>query len=177
MSEILHQLGIDWKLLASQVVNFLVLLTVLTVVVYRPLLKLIKERRKKIEFGLQGAAEAEKRLIEIDHLKIEALAKADQQAYAKISAAETTAKTAGAKIISDAQTKAVAALAQAAITAKQLETAEMANLVKNSSALIRQAIAKAVNQNPQTIDEVLISEATKTLTEKISWNTCLAILL
>lgn len=168
MSEILHQLGIDWKLLASQAANFLVLLVILNFVVYRPLLKLIKERKKKIEQGLQGAAEAEKRLIAIDRMKEERLAEADKQAYAKVSAAENVAKQEAAKIMASAQDKAVATLAQAVETTKQLEASEMDRLMKNSSGLIREAIAKATNQNPESIDNVLVSEAAKMLAQKIS---------
>ncbi len=168
MSEILHQLGIDWKLLASQAVNFLVLLMILTIVVYRPLLKLIKERRKKIEEGLQGAAEAEKRLVAIDRLKEERLAEADKTAYAKVEAAEHVAKQEAAKIMANAQEKALAAMAQAVETAKQLEAAEMNRLKKQSGELIREAIAKAVNQKPESIDSALIDEAAGALTQKLS---------
>lgn len=168
MYQALHQLGIDWKLLASQGANFLVLLVALTFLVYRPVIKVLNERRKKIEFGLQSAAEAEKRLRSIDELRQTAAREASDQAYAKVAAAENTAKQAAIKITSEAQEKALAILTQAGETTKQLEASEMARLIKNSSGLIRAAIAKATNQNPESIDEALIKEASQTLAQKLS---------
>ena len=66
MGVLLEQLGINWKLLVSQGVNFFILLTVLALLVYRPLLKTMEERKKKIELGLRGAEEVESRLKAID---------------------------------------------------------------------------------------------------------------
>ena len=59
MAELLSQLGIDGKLLLSQGVNFGIVLAVLTYFIYKPLVKILNERKTKIEFGLKGAAEAE----------------------------------------------------------------------------------------------------------------------
>ena len=52
MQELFHSLGIDWKLLLAQGTNFLVVLIVLTFVLWKPLIRVLNERRKKIEAGL-----------------------------------------------------------------------------------------------------------------------------
>ena len=39
MSQLFSQLGIDWHLLLSQAVNFLILLVILRLVAYKPILK------------------------------------------------------------------------------------------------------------------------------------------
>ena len=52
-NELLFQLGINWKLFLSQAVNFFILLGVLTFFVYKPLIKVIKERNQKISEGLK----------------------------------------------------------------------------------------------------------------------------
>ena len=64
MSEFISQLGIDWKLLLSQSVNFLLLLTALRIFAYKPIVKLMKDRQAKIEEGLAKADEADRRLDE-----------------------------------------------------------------------------------------------------------------
>ena len=51
MSELLSQLGIDPKLLLSQGVNFGLVIIILTFLVYKPLVKILNERKQKIEFG------------------------------------------------------------------------------------------------------------------------------
>lgn len=170
MSEILHQLGIDWKLLASQAVNFLVLLVALNYLVYQPLLKIMRERRKKIEFGLQGAAEAEKRLAEIDSLKQERLALADKQAVAIINQAEGTAKESAAEIMTQAEIKANRTLEQALAEMVKREAEEMNRLAKEGAGLIREALAKAVMANPDQIDELLVNQAAGIMAKEIkSW--------
>lgn len=54
----LARLGVDWRLLVAQLVNFGVVLFVMWKWVYRPLLKVMDERAKKIEQGLKDAAAA-----------------------------------------------------------------------------------------------------------------------
>ena len=49
MSELFSKLGIDWKLLIAQIINFLVLLFVLYKFAYRPILSMLEKRTKKIE--------------------------------------------------------------------------------------------------------------------------------
>ena len=168
MSEILHQLGIDWKLLASQAVNFLVLLTALTYLVYRPLLKVLRERRQKIEFGLQGAAEAEKRLTEIDALRQERLVKADTEALAIVTKAEGTAKASAADILAKADEKATHTINQAATIIAGREKEEMDRLAKEAAGLMRQALAKAVAKNPDQIDDALVNEAAMIMAKNIT---------
>lgn len=74
--EILQQFGINPMLLAAQVVNFLILLFILKKFLYKPLLKVLDERRKKIEDSLKSAEEIEKRLQEtnetVDKMMIKA---------------------------------------------------------------------------------------------------------
>lgn len=60
------QLGIDWRLLLSQAANFALLLIVLSIFVYKPLLKLMHDRQNKINEGLVKAKAADERLHEID---------------------------------------------------------------------------------------------------------------
>ena len=60
MNELFSKLGIDWRLLLAQMINFGILVFVLTKFLYRPMLKLLDERRQKIAEGLAQAEEAAK---------------------------------------------------------------------------------------------------------------------
>ena len=51
MNAFISQFGLDWKLFLSQLVNFILILIILTIFVYKPVLKIIKERNKKIKEG------------------------------------------------------------------------------------------------------------------------------
>ena len=78
--EILNQFGVQPILLAAQVVNFLILLFILKKFLYKPLLRVLDERRKKIEDSLKNAEEIEKRLLQIEQDRDKILAKATEEA-------------------------------------------------------------------------------------------------
>jgi len=73
--EIFNQFGINPLLLLAQVVNFAVLLFILKRFLYKPILKVLEERKKRIEESLKNAEEIEKRLVETAELEEEILAK------------------------------------------------------------------------------------------------------
>lgn len=60
--ELLTNLGIDWRLLIAQLINFAILLAVLYKFLYKPVLKLLHERTVRIEQGLKNAQEVEIKL-------------------------------------------------------------------------------------------------------------------
>lgn len=60
--EALKSLGIDWKLLIAQAVNFLILLIILSKLLYKPIINLLDERKNKIEKGLADAEKSRKHL-------------------------------------------------------------------------------------------------------------------
>ena len=64
MQELIHNLGLDWKLFLAQAFNFLVVLVVLRLTVYKPLLGFLAQRRTKIEEGIMKSEEADRRLHE-----------------------------------------------------------------------------------------------------------------
>lgn len=166
MSALLTQLGVNWKLLLAQGVNFLILLAVLTIFVYRPLVKLLEERRRKIELGLKGAEEIEGRLREVEKIKVEKLAAADKSATEIIGIAEKDGRKRFQEILTDAQKKAEGVLKEAAIVAEHKETEELERLGKQANALIKEAIVKTVELDPAQVDEKLISRAFTMVKEK-----------
>jgi len=55
MSELFSAFGVNWKLLLIQAVNFGLLLAALTYFLYKPILKIIDERREKVAEGVRTA--------------------------------------------------------------------------------------------------------------------------
>lgn len=60
--EILNDFGIDKYLLVAQIINFLIIAYILKRFAYKPILKLLSDRKQAIEQGLQQAEEARKLL-------------------------------------------------------------------------------------------------------------------
>lgn len=101
--DILNQFGVQPVLLAAQVVNFLILLFILKKFLYKPLLKVLDERKKRIEASLKNAEEIERRLAETEAQAEKILARAlaegqkilDQTNEAAAQIMEEANKTAG----------------------------------------------------------------------------------
>jgi len=159
MIELFSQLGIDWKILIAQSVNFFIVLLALNFLVYKPLISMMNERRKKIEFGLKGAEEAEKRLKEIDVIKKEKISEAEKKAFEIVDLAGAEAKKAVANIHSEAETKAEQILAEAKRTAEHRASQELLELNKKARELVKEAIVRTVELSPDKIDESLIDKA------------------
>lgn len=77
--EILKQFGIQPILLAAQAVNFLILLFILKKFLYKPVLKVLEDRKKKIEDSLKNAEAIEKRLQEVEVQVDKMIAKAAEE--------------------------------------------------------------------------------------------------
>ena len=159
MDKLLSELGINWKLLFTQAVNFSVLLTVLTFVVYRPLMKLMEDRRKRIEFGLRGADEAEQKLAEIENLKETALAEAEKSGIELVRKAEKSAQKKEKELVTLASQKAEGIIKEANLVAESQKQKGLTELSKEAVNIIRDALIKTVELEPKEIDNRLINKA------------------
>jgi len=91
-----------------QVVNFGVILFLLNKILYKPVLKLLDDRAKKINDGMYLAEKNIKEAGETEKLKKAELAKARKEASAIIVLAEKDAKSVADSIIREARAKAKA---------------------------------------------------------------------
>lgn len=66
MNELINALGLDWKMLIAQLVNFAILVAVLYFFAYKPILKMLNKRSEKIEKSVKKADEVEKLLTKTD---------------------------------------------------------------------------------------------------------------
>ena len=69
--ELLHKLGIDWRLLIAQLINFSVLLFVLYKFLYHPILNILEKRRKQIEENDIRTKSLEEKLTQVTALYYE----------------------------------------------------------------------------------------------------------
>jgi len=60
--EIFEALGINWKILLGQVINFLLVLYLLKRFALKPFLKILGERKERIEGGVKNAENAERKI-------------------------------------------------------------------------------------------------------------------
>lgn len=121
MEEVLHAFGIDWRLIVIQIFNFTILMAALWYFLYTPILKVIDERKKKIETGIKDAEEAAKKKDEAEEEKRKTLSLADVEAKEVVARSVAYGKEKEAKLVSDAELKAEALIASAKKNAAELE--------------------------------------------------------
>lgn len=102
--EILSDFGVKPILLIAQIVNFVILLWILKRFLYKPLLKVLEERKIKIADSLKNAEEIEARLQKIGEDREKELTKAAKEAQEIIDEAAKNAQG----LIAEAHSKAAA---------------------------------------------------------------------
>ncbi|OGL68569.1 ATP synthase F0 subunit B [Candidatus Uhrbacteria bacterium RIFCSPLOWO2_01_FULL_47_24] len=104
--ELFTNLGIDWRLLIAQLVNFTILLAVLYKFLYKPVLKLLHDRSQKIEQGIKNAENVEVRLKEVAALYETKTREARAEAAKILEATKKEADTMKAELAVQAQKEA-----------------------------------------------------------------------
>ncbi|MFH0776688.1 MAG: F0F1 ATP synthase subunit B [Patescibacteria group bacterium] len=103
--EILSSLGIDPAVMLAQAVNFFILLALLTYLVYKPVLKLLDDRKEQAKKADEHAQLVEDKLARAEELTQKELHKAQQKASEIIAAAKESASAQSEEIVSNAKAK------------------------------------------------------------------------
>ena len=100
--EIIRNFGIQPVLLLAQIVNFLIILFLLQKFFYKPIVKLLKDRKRRIEESLKNADLIEEKLKKTQEQSAQILAEAQKNSQALIASAKGESE----KIISQANHEA-----------------------------------------------------------------------
>ena len=168
MERLFFSLGIDWKLLISQGVNFLILLALLTFFVWRPLLELLASRRRKIELGVEAGEIARQKLAELDELKKKSLARSEREAEEIIKDAEREARDRAEGILTQARARGEAALSETRLLAEREKAEALSALRGEARHLIKKALVRMVELDPKAIDAKLVAKAAEGLAGEIN---------
>jgi F-type H+-transporting ATPase subunit b len=119
MSALFAAFGISWKLLLIQAVNFGVLLVVLSYLLYKPILRIIDERREKIAEGVRTAEAAAQRLADAKEESNTLVGGAAREAENLVAAARARADEKGGEIVRAAEMRADGVLKDAEAKAEE----------------------------------------------------------
>ncbi|MEK7664381.1 MAG: hypothetical protein AAB340_03025 [Patescibacteria group bacterium] len=156
---LIGQLGINWKLLLSQAVNFFILLLILRAFVYKPLLAVIKKRNEKIREGLEKAQIADVRLKEIDNIGKNKIREAEQQSILMIENAKQNTKIIEQTLSRKAEMRHEELMGQLEHQ-YQLEKEEIREeVIAGAGDLVKKILVKTVQLNPGAVDDALIEKA------------------
>ncbi|MFH1375680.1 MAG: F0F1 ATP synthase subunit B [Patescibacteria group bacterium] len=103
--EILNSLGIDPAVMLAQAVNFFVLLGILTFLVYKPVLKLLDERKERIQKAEEHSQLVEDKLARVEELTQRELKKVQQKSQEIINASKESAADLEVRMVESAKQK------------------------------------------------------------------------
>lgn len=133
MESLIETFHIDYRILIAQIINFGIVFAVLYFFALKPLMKIMAERTKKIEQGLNDAKEIERKL-----------ASTDEQYTAKMKEAKTEAAKIMEKAVQQAEEKRT----------------EMINKAKEEiGAIINQEKAQMQSEKAKVLKEIKIEIA------------------
>lgn len=144
MSALLTTFGIDWHLLAFQTINFVVLAVALTWLLYKPVMKMVKERARVVTKGVEDAEEA-----------AEKLSAADSTAHERVESAEKEAE----EIVKRGRSLG---LAEKGALIKEAE-ARVAQVEKDAEARAAEEAARILRQSENEIARLAILAAEKVM--------------
>lgn len=146
MEQVLNVFGIDWKLLIINAVNFGLLLAALTYFFYKPMMRMLDERRNKVAQGVKDAETAKQELEAIEHSRATMLAKAGKEADQVLSQARTLGGAKEREIVAAAEAQAARALAEAEAQAKDMKESAINESKEEVAKLIVLGMEKALIQ-------------------------------
>jgi len=136
----------SWSDFIWTIINFFVLLFILKILLYKPVLKMIDDRKKSIEESLEKAAKAQE---EAERIKAEydgMIARAREEAREIINKAQKTAAAEKEEIIATAQREAQTLLADAKLTIAQEKEKALRELRQEIGNLAVLAAGKILNR-------------------------------
>src|SRR5207247_3399148 len=123
--ETAEKFGFDWAHFGAQVINFLILAGVLTVFAYKPILKVLEERKQRIADSLANAEKIKVELARTEAARQEVLNQANLQANKLIE----EARAAAARVQEQETRKAIAAAEQVVARAREAAAQDHARMV------------------------------------------------
>jgi F-type H+-transporting ATPase subunit b len=144
---------IKWYQLLFQIINFGILMWLLNRFLYRPIMRIIDQRNKKIEDSIKAAEETLKEKEKIAMLKKQAVDEAEKEAVAIIEQARKLGDKTGKQLIVQAQQEAEAAVDKKMQLVNEAMNQQEKELTKKISDLVitttRQVLKSSLNDQEQ----------------------------
>ncbi|MDD4901801.1 MAG: F0F1 ATP synthase subunit B [Patescibacteria group bacterium] len=146
--KIFSAFGLDIKILIAQLINFGILLFILWKFAYKPMFKILDDRKKKIETGIENAVKAEEKLKEMGEEEKRVIIEAKREA---------------AKFLEQAQKDAEESRKKSIEKTKE-EIGQMINKEKEDMRMEKAEVLKSINRE---VADLVVATVEKVLVEKM----------
>ncbi len=160
ITQIFTNFGVTWPKFIAQVILFLVVYWVLNKYAFGPVIRMLHERRRRIEEGQHNAERIKKQLAEAELRYQEMLRKANEDATKLLEEARATSEAITQKQLQQAIKDAEGVIAKAQETIVQERHKMVAEVKKEMVDLVVKTTAKVVGKIITPDDQKRLSEET-----------------
>lgn len=147
MGALFTTFGIDWNLLIAQVVNFAILVVALTWLLYKPVLKMVKERERVVAKGVADAEESARLLAQADVEVEKLVGTAENEAGAIVERSRRSAADERTRILKEAEERSARVALDAESRARQTAEESLRKSEKEIARLALLAAEKVIQKN------------------------------
>ncbi len=155
-----EQFGVNWPLFISNVVSFLIVCWLLQRFAYKPVLKVLEQRRQRIAESLENADQIKAQLAEAETRHAEILARANAEAQKMIEEARASAAALAQTREQQAIAEAEGIIAQAREAVTTEHQRMLADLRREVGRLVIDTTAKVTGKVLTPDDQKRLSEET-----------------
>lgn len=153
------QFGVDWPHFIAQVISFCIVAFLLQKFAYKPVVKMLEERRQRIADGLANADKIKAELQRTEAARLEVLNTANTQANKLIEEARAAAN----RVREDETQKAIASAEQIISKAREAAAAERTKMLSD----LKREVGRLVVQTTATVTgKILTADDQKRLAEE-----------
>lgn len=164
---LIKALGIDWRILLAQLLNFAVLIWVLWRFAYKPIFKILEDRKLKVDQGLQDAETAALRLQEVELENKKILLEARQEATKILAQAQLKAEEKQEEIIAKAEAEIGVIMEKERAKIASEKANSLSQIRGEVSSLVMMALKKFLEDSlDENKDKVLIEKIVSNLKDK-----------
>ncbi|KKW38387.1 ATP synthase F0 subunit B [Candidatus Peribacteria bacterium RIFOXYC2_FULL_55_14] len=157
--ELLTKLGINWQLLLAQIVNFAIVVGVLSFFLYKPLLNLIDTRRERIRKAMEDAQRIENQAKEMEELRQQHLQKLDAESGVLFEQARKQAEVIQKELIASAKKEAEHMLEMASKRAEEERRLMLEEVLKTVHRVVLTMTEKILEREFGEADQKRITES------------------
>lgn len=163
--ELIETLGLDWKLLLAQIVNFFILLWILKRFAYKPILEALERRRDRIAQSERHADAIAKNLEQSKEEREKLLARARKEAQSIIAASEAQGKKLQEEMVASAKKDVEKIVADAHTEINRAREKMLADAREEVASMVVVASSKVLErQIDEKVNAALIASALEKLT-------------
>lgn len=165
--ELIEKLGLDWRLLLAQIVNFFLLLFILRKFAYKPILEALQRRRDRIAEADANAEQIQKNLEDSEKSRERMITEARKEALVIVNHATAQTKTMQEAMMGEARKDVEKIVSDAHVEINAAREKMIADARGEIASLVVAAAGKVLErevdekENARMIDETLVKMAKK----------------